>query len=121
MEAARYLAQFRGNRMRVITAIATSVALSVCCSVASAESVYVKYRGQVDLKPFDCLDVTRSSFIQRVCYDRTNEYMLISLNGTYYHYCEIDPSTGGNDFVSGPETARHGAAYDEMTLCLKLC
>jgi hypothetical protein len=22
-------------------------------------------------------------------------------------------------FVSGPETARHGAAYDEITLCLK--
>jgi KTSC domain len=57
------------------------------------ESVFVKYRGHVDLTPFECTDITRSSFIDRVCYDRTNEYMLISLNGTFYHYCEIDAGT----------------------------
>jgi hypothetical protein len=60
---------------------------------AGAESVYVKYRGEVDLKSFNCTDVSRSSFIQRVCYDQRNEYMLISLNGTFYHYCEIGAAT----------------------------
>ena len=55
-----------------------------------SEQVSVKYRGQVNLRPFDCTDVDRSSFIKRVCYDRSNEYMLINLNGTYYHYCQID-------------------------------
>ena len=73
--------------------IAGSVALSVLSVSAAAETVDVKYRGNVDLAPFTCLAVTRSSFIQRVCYDRANEYMLISLNGTYYHYCEIDGGT----------------------------
>ena len=73
--------------------IAGSVALSVLSVSAAAETVDVKYRGNVDLAPFTCLAVTRSSFIQRVCYDRANEYMLISLNGTYYHYCEIDADT----------------------------
>ena len=63
------------------------------CSAGCAESVSVKYRGEVDLRPFDCKNLTRSGFIDRVCYDRRNEYMLISLNGTYYHYCEIDAST----------------------------
>jgi hypothetical protein len=58
-----------------------------------AESVFVKYRGEVDLTPFECTDVARSSFIDRVCYDRSNEYMLISLNGNFYHYCEIDAGT----------------------------
>jgi hypothetical protein len=58
-----------------------------------SEEVAVKYRGSVNLKPFDCRDITRSSFIQRVCYDKKNEYMLINLNGTYYHYCEIDSDT----------------------------
>ncbi len=58
-----------------------------------ADMVYVKYRGEVDLKFFSCTDVVRSSFIRRVCYDRDNEYMLISLNGTFYHYCEIDAGT----------------------------
>jgi hypothetical protein len=78
--------------MRLISAIA-AIAVFVCPSVPRAESVYVKYRGDVDLKFFDWSDITRSSFINRVCYDRRNEYMLISLNGTFYHYCEIDAST----------------------------
>jgi hypothetical protein len=60
---------------------------------ALAESVSVKYRGEVDLKPFLCADITRSSFINRVCYDSANDYMLISLNGIYYHYCEIGNGT----------------------------
>jgi hypothetical protein len=79
--------------MRTLTGVLTKVALLVCTSAASAESVYVKYRGEIDLTPFDCTDITRSSFIRRVCYDRRNEYMLISLNGTFYHYCEIDADT----------------------------
>ena len=58
-----------------------------------AETVDVKYRGQLDLKPFACTAIERSSFIRRVCYDTANAYMLVSLNGTYYHYCDIDEGT----------------------------
>ncbi len=57
--------------------------------MADAETVDVKYRGPVDLKPFVCQDVTRSSFINRVCYDANEKYMLIQLKATYYHYCEL--------------------------------
>jgi hypothetical protein len=69
--------------------------LCVCVvpSVGRAESAFVKYRGEVDLTPFNCSDITRSSFIDRVCYDRQNENMLISLNGTFYEYCQIDADT----------------------------
>jgi len=81
------------NRKRLLTTVATCLALSACASVALAESVQVKYRGEVDLKYFDCTDIVRSSFIRRVCFDRRNKYMLISLNGTFYHYCEIDAGT----------------------------
>jgi hypothetical protein len=49
----------------------------------------VKYRGPVDLAPFDCQDVTRSSVVTRVCYDKREQYMIIKLRETYYHYCEI--------------------------------
>jgi hypothetical protein len=63
---------------------------------ARAESVFVKYRGELDLAPFACQDVTSSSLVFRVCYDAPNQYMLISLKGTYYHYCGIDPSTVSN-------------------------
>jgi hypothetical protein len=75
--------------------VAAMFACAVCAgsSLAHAESVYVKYRGEVDLSSFDCKDITRSSFIKRVCYDGRNEYMLISLNDTFYHYCAIDAGT----------------------------
>lgn len=73
---------------------------------ANAETVFVKYRGSVDLAPFQCEPVTRSSFIQRVCYDRHERYMLISLNGTYYHYCQI-----GEETVSGLMSADSMGRY----------
>jgi hypothetical protein len=57
------------------------------------EVVTVKYRGPVSLAPFKCDAITRSSFIERVCYDAANSYMLIGLKGTWYHYCEIGPAT----------------------------
>lgn len=55
----------------------------------SAELVYVKYRGQVDLKPFECEWVTRSSVVKRLCYDSKEQYVIVNLTGTYYHYCEV--------------------------------
>jgi hypothetical protein len=67
--------------------------LLLCASPALAETVDVKYRGLLDLAPFACADVTRSSFIRRVCYDKAKSYMVISLNGTYYHYCSIPGGT----------------------------
>ena len=60
---------------------------------ASAETVDVKYRGSVDLKPFACQSVSKSSFINRVCYDAANQYMVILLKDTYYHYCELPKAT----------------------------
>ena len=73
--------------------IGASAGVILATTLLGSEAVDVKYRGIVDLRPFSCNSVTRSSFINRVCYDRQNEYMLISLNGIYYHYCEIDSGT----------------------------
>jgi hypothetical protein len=58
-----------------------------------AETVNVKYRGPVDLARFACDWIERSSFIERLCYDEPNAYMIVSLNGAYYHYCDIDNDT----------------------------
>lgn len=71
-------------------AIALTVGLS---GAALAETVNVKYRGPVDLAPLQCESINRSSLVTRVCYDRKEQYMVIGLQGTYYHYCEIDAGT----------------------------
>ena len=82
------------------------VALLALPLSAKAETVFVKYRGVVDLAPFQCETATRSSFIRRVCYDKRERYMLIGLNGTYYHYCEI-----GAEVVSNLMTADSMGRY----------
>jgi hypothetical protein len=90
-----YSGRDKGNRRmkRKRSALIFGLVLATSIAAAKGETVDVKYRGQVDLKSFDSADITRSSFIKRVCYDQPNKYMLINLNGTYYHYCQIDPET----------------------------
>jgi hypothetical protein len=91
------------QRSRYRTVICNAIALLslVVRTSAQAESVNVKYRGLVDLAPFACETVTRSSFIDRVCYDPKNTYMLIDLNGTWYHYCKIDQETVSSLLAAG--------------------
>ena len=71
----------------------TSVVVFLISGMARAEDVFVKYRGTVHLDKFTCRDVGRSSLVNRVCYDGKEDYLLISLRGTYYHYCHIDSDT----------------------------
>ena len=66
-----------------------------CRNKPVSETVDAKVPRAVDLMPFACTDTPHSSFTQRVCYDKTQSYMLISLRGTYYHYCEL-PRRGSN-------------------------
>jgi KTSC domain len=75
---------------------ATFLLLLLFTTEVRSETIDVKYRGTVDLKTFECKDTLRSSFIQRICYDKTQSYMVISPRGTYYHYCELPPATFDN-------------------------
>jgi hypothetical protein len=69
------------------------IGLIVVAFAANAETVSVKYRGAVDLATFDCKWIQRSSFINRLCYDEKERYVIVALNGTYYHYCEVPEVT----------------------------
>ncbi|MDO8516390.1 MAG: KTSC domain-containing protein [bacterium] len=54
--------------------------------------IYVKYRpSPVDIAHprFEHLDTSNSSFIKGAWYDAENQYMVINLNGVYYHYCSF--------------------------------
>lgn len=63
----------------------------LCISTAAhAECVTVKYRNGacVPLEKLDCKP-TVSTFINQLCYDEKNQYMLLLLKETWYHYCNI--------------------------------
>jgi hypothetical protein len=61
-------------------------------SAASAETVEVKYFGEVDLTSYECQD-TVSSFVHRICFDDVAAHLVVRLNGTYYAYCRLDQET----------------------------
>lgn len=74
-------------------------------SSARAESVFVKYRGMVDLSPFQCVDVARSSVVSRLCYDARNRYVVVKLRHTYYHYCGV-PGEAVVQWLEAPSMGR---------------
>jgi KTSC domain len=75
--------------MRIVLA----AALTVAVNAANAERVYVKARGEVDLAPFRCENVTRSANVKRLCYAEKDQYVLVSLKGIWYHFCGVPPAT----------------------------
>lgn len=95
---------------RLAALLAAAALIFSSHGLASAENVFVKYRGNVDLATFKCEDVTRSSFIHRVCYDAAERYMVILLQDTYYHYCEIDQATI-NALMEAPSMGQHFSAH----------
>lgn len=73
----------------------SSIVVSIGCVCAlthilfAEETIFVKYRGSVNLTPFTCEFTPRSSVVKRLCYDTKEQYVVVNLSGTYYHYCEV--------------------------------
>jgi hypothetical protein len=71
-----------------------------------AETVAVDGRGAVDLTPFACQDITRSSLINRVCYDAANPTMIVQLKTTYSQYCGV-PEAVRDGFLNAPSMGQY--------------
>jgi hypothetical protein len=62
----------------------------------SAQNVTVQYRdSRVNIadSSFEYLDTSKSSWINGAWYDSYEDYMVINLNSSYYHYCDMPSST----------------------------
>ena len=78
-------------------------------SWADAETVTVEHRGAVDLTPFVCQDITRSSLISRVCYDAANRTMIVQVNTAYSQYCEV-PEAMRDSILNAPSMGQYNNA-----------
>lgn len=85
--------------------------LAALSQLAAAESVQVKYHGSVSLDAFSCADVREAGDVSRICYDKSQRYMVIQLKTTYYHYCQIDAAT-----VQGLQAAVSKRTYFEARI-----
>jgi hypothetical protein len=88
---------------------------------AQAETVCIKYGDCIEIDSFECHSVTRSSFIHRVCYRPDLRYMVVRLNSTYYHYCEIGQQVVSQFIAAGSmgrfynqniKSSSNGGLYD---------
>jgi hypothetical protein len=97
-----------------MTRLAFILALLVTAPWEEAEIVGVKDRGTVDLKPFNCQDISRSSVISRVCYDTESRRMLVQRHAVYLSYCDL-PKDTLDAFLNAPSMGRYYRANIEGT------
>ena len=87
-------------------------------SLTQAETVLVKYRGEVDLNRFACRSDFTSSFIQRICFDEGERYLLVKMKpGIWYHYCTVSP----NVFDGFVEASSKGSYYNDAIKARYAC
>ena len=75
-------------------------------SWADAETVDVQYGGAVNLAPFACQDITRSSIVNRVCYDAASRRMIVQANAAYSQYCGV-PNAVRDSFLNAPSMGQY--------------
>ncbi len=94
-----------GNSIRTLGSFILAAAVVTLGSrQARAETVYVKYRGPVNLERFSCSD-TANSIVHRVCYRADRQYLVVLLSNMYYHYCRI-PSGVVGQWLAAPSLGR---------------
>lgn len=81
----------------------TAGLLIFCIAQGAKASDYFKCVLRVST--FTCQDITRSSFIERVCFDTDKQYMFVKSNGTYYKYCKIGPEVVSR-FLAAPSMGK---------------
>ena len=88
-----------------MTRLAFILALIFTANWQAAETVDVEERGPIDLRAFDCHDITRSSVISRVCYDTESRRMLVQRHAVYRQYCDLRQDTF-DAFLNAPSMGR---------------
>lgn len=97
-----------------MTRLAFILALLFTAPWEAAEIVDVKDRGAVDLTPFNCQDITRSSVISRVCYDIESRRLLVQRHAIYRQYCDL-PKETRDAFLNAPSMGQYYRASIEGT------
>ena len=85
------------------------LALVFSSNALNASELCPKYGECVPADQFECQDVSRSSFITRVCYNEPGSYMIIRLDQTDYHYCSI----GADDVSALMSASSMGRHYNQ--------
>ena len=76
----------------MVRALAILLAQLATAPIVS-ETVETADHRLVDLKTFECRDITRSTVLQRVCHDPAQQHLIVAANGAYDRYCGVMANT----------------------------
>src|SRR3954451_15280343 len=82
----------RGASGIVVRALALLLAQLAAAPVVS-ETIETAEHRPIDLATFECRDISRSTVLQRVCYDRAQQALVVAVNGAYDRYCGVPVDT----------------------------
>ena len=83
------------NIGHIMVRAAAAILVHLLAAPVVSETIDVAGRGAVDLDSFECRDVTRSSIVQRVCYDHAQRHLIVAVRGAYDQYCDLPAETFG--------------------------
>ena len=76
----------------MVRALALLLAQLAAAPIVS-EMVETGDRRPIDLATFECRDISRSTVLQRVCYDRAQHNLVVATGGSYARYCGVAAET----------------------------
>ena len=76
----------------MVRALALLLAQLAAAPIVS-ETIETGEHRLVDLKTFECRDITRSTVLQRVCYGRAQQALVVAVDGVYDRYCGVPIDT----------------------------
>ena len=76
----------------MVRALALLLAQLAAAPIVS-ETVETGERRRIDLATFECRDISRSTVLQRVCYDRAHHDLVVATGGSYARYCGVAAET----------------------------
>jgi KTSC domain len=76
----------------MVRALAILLAQLATAPIVS-ETIETGDHRRVDLGTFECRDITRSTVLQRVCYDPAQQHLVVAASGTYDRYCSVSADT----------------------------
>lgn len=76
----------------MVRALAILLAQLASAPIVS-ETVETAEHRPVDLGSFACRDITRSTVLRRVCYDRLQQDLVVEINGRCDRYCDVAAQT----------------------------
>ena len=76
----------------MVRALALLLAQLVTVPIVS-ETIEIAEQRPIDLATFECRDISRSTVLQRVCYDRSQQTLIVAVDGAYDRYCGVPVDT----------------------------